>query len=60
MIAGGKVAYVGVVGRWVDMIVRVYRSPIDCSSFLTNRKQGFQLRERMREEVLEVRRESRK
>lgn len=35
MIAGGKVAYVGVVGRWVDMIVRVYRSPIDCSSFLT-------------------------
>lgn len=35
IIAGGKAAYVGiVVGRWADM-VKVYRNPTDCSSFLT-------------------------
>lgn len=35
IIAGGKAAYVGiVVGRWGDM-VKVYRSSVDCSSFLT-------------------------
>ena len=34
VITGGKAAYVGtVVGRWVDLMVRIYRSPIDCSSF---------------------------
>lgn len=35
VIAGRKVTYVGVLSRWVDMMVRVYRSPIDCSNFLT-------------------------
>lgn len=60
IIAGGKAVYVGiVVGRWVDM-VRVYRSSIDCFSFLAKIESKVISRERMREEVLEVRREGRK
>lgn len=36
IIAGGKAAYVViVVDRWVDMMVRVLKSPIDYSSSLT-------------------------
>lgn len=36
IIVGGKAAYVIiVVGRWVDIMVRVLKSPIDYSSFLT-------------------------
>lgn len=36
IIVGGKATYVIiVVGRWVDIMVRVLKSPIDYSSFLT-------------------------
>lgn len=35
VIIGGKAAYVGtIVGRWVDMVVKVYSSPVNCSRFL--------------------------
>lgn len=35
IIIGGKAAYVGtIVGSWVDMVVKVYSSPVNCSRFL--------------------------
>lgn len=39
IIIDGKTAYAGtVVGRWIDVMVIVCRSPVDCSSFLTDRE----------------------
>lgn len=35
VIIGRKAAYVGtIVGRRVDMVVKVYSSPVNCSRFL--------------------------
>lgn len=57
----GKAAHIGRdVGRLIDVMVKVCRNFNDCSSFLAEIENKVISRKRVREEVLEVRRECRK